>query len=228
MSGHETPEEKKYIKELERRINPENSSLEELLELSILYIEPSHREDEAITLLKTVLKRDPENEKAKILYSYCCLHYLMDKDSLIYAEKLLNEVIDGNGNNKGAAYNLLPGVLLDIGRVSKKEKINYFALSVKCEPKWVNNHFSLAFTYRQAGRLEEAIEELKIALENLVSPDPSWSLADEYYESFITGRNGGDSLIKSYLEKSKSELEKKEKKIISKMLKFFKSMFKKN
>jgi hypothetical protein len=30
------------------------------------------------------------------------------------------------------------------------------------------------------------------------------------------------------LEKSKSELEKKEKKIISKMLKFFKSMFKKN
>jgi hypothetical protein len=52
MSGHETPEEKKYIKELERRINPENSSLEELLELSILYIEPSHREDEAITLLK--------------------------------------------------------------------------------------------------------------------------------------------------------------------------------
>ena len=69
---------------------------------------------------------------------------------------------------------------------------------------------------------------MKIALENLISPDPSWSLADEYYESFITGRNGGDSLIKSYLEKSKSELEKKEKRRISKILKFFKSIFKKN
>lgn len=226
MSGHETPDEKKYIEELEGKVNLKRSPIKELLELSILYIEPSHREDEAISLLKAVLKRDPTNEMAKVLLSYCYIHYLMDKDSLIYAEMLLKEVIESKINNIGDAYNLLPCVLDELGKISLNEKIDYFELSVKFNPNWVNNHYNLAFTYRQAGRLVEAIKELQIAIKNLVSPEPSWSLADEYYESFITGRNGGDSLLKSDLEKIKRELKKKDKRVISKIVIFFKSILK--
>lgn len=231
MSGHETPEEKKYIEDLEKKIDLDKSSIEAILELSILYIDPSHREDEAITLLKTVLKRDPKNEKAKILLAHCCIHYLMDRNSLLYAEKLLNEVISGNGNYIGAAYNLLPSVLGDLYKIPISEKINYFELSVKYEYSWVSNHYNLAFSYKQAGKFEEAISEIKKAIEHVVPPDLKWSLAETYYEGLITGLGEDDTFLRSELNNIEREFEKKKRRDIKRILKnvvfFIKSIFKK-
>lgn len=231
MSGHETPEEKKYIEDLEKKIDLDNSSIEAILELSILYIDPSHREDEAIMLLKTVLKRDPKNEKAKILLAHCCIHYLMDKNSLLYAETLLNEIISGSGNYIGAAYNLLPSVLGELYKIPISQKINYFELSVKNEYSWVSNHYNLAFSYKQAGRFEEAISEIKTAIRNVVPPDPKWSMAETYYEGLITGRGENDFFLRSELYNIEKEFEKKNRRNIKKKLKnvvsFIKSIFKK-
>jgi hypothetical protein len=91
--GHATLEEKRVIKELEEKIDVNKSPIGKLIELSLLYIEPCHNYEKAIELTKLILIRETENEMAKILMAFCCIHYLMSKDDLEYAEKILNEVI---------------------------------------------------------------------------------------------------------------------------------------
>jgi len=196
MWGHATIEEKKIIQELEKKIDFTGSPIESLIELSILYIEPCHNYEKAIELIKSILVRDPENEMAKILMAFCCIHFLMLDADLEYGEKLLNEVISNGNENKGAAYKLLAEVLKDLDKVTFEEEINYLELSVKYEPNWSSNHEVLSTIYEKVGNFQKALEHMRIAISNISGENNDWSLAQYYYESIMTGRVS----VRKYLE----------------------------
>jgi len=205
MWGHANLEEKRVIQELEEEINVNKSPIGKLIELSLLYIEPCHNYEMAIELIKSILRRDRDNENAKILMAFCCIHYLMSKSDLEYAEKILNEVITTGKKNKGEAYMLLAEVLQDLGKLKLKEEINLLELSVKFEPEWVSNHYLLSYAYEKMENLEKAIEHMNIAIKNLVDEKSNWSIAQYYYESFMTGRVS----VRNYLEMDLKEMIKK-------------------
>lgn len=188
MWGHATLEEKKLIQELEKKIDVNKSPIEKLIELSILYIEPCHNGEKSVEIIKSILKRDQNNEEAKILMAYSCINYLMSKDDLENGEKILNEVISHGDKKKGAAYKLLAEVLQDLGKLKLEEEINYLELSVEFEPNWVSNHYVLSHAYEKIGNLKKAIDHMNIAIQNVVEKEDDWSLAQYYYESFMTGR----------------------------------------
>jgi hypothetical protein len=56
------------------------------------------------------------------------------------------------------------------------------------EPDWVSNRQDLPWAYSEAGRHQEAAEQLERALRSVLTADPSWGLARRSYEESITGR----------------------------------------
>jgi tetratricopeptide (TPR) repeat protein len=191
MNGHASAEELELIKRLEAGIDLKESSTKDLLELGQLYIEPSHREAEAIQLFETVLQRDPYNASAKFWLAYCCVHYLMDEDALQRATDLLESVIErGDGEEYTSAAYMLLAEVLEEGDLSTERKIQLLEASVGYEPDWVYNHQSLAWAYMEAGKPSDALEQINQALSNVKSPDPEWSVTKWNFEETISGRIG--------------------------------------
>jgi hypothetical protein len=48
----------------------------------------------------------------------------------------------------------------------------------------------LAWAYKQAERPLEALEQLRRALVNVITPEPTWSITTHNFEESITGRIG--------------------------------------
>ena len=190
MNGHAGNEEIEVVRRLESRMELGSSSINDLLELAQLYIEPVHREAEAIAILEAVLKRDPDNSFAKFWLAYCCLHYLMDPAAIRKAKELLESVIQADPQHAGAAYMLLAEVLEEEGNLPVDQKIEMLEKSVALEPDWVFNRQSLAWAYRQTGKFSKALEQIEKALSNVTQPDPSWSITRRNFEESITGRIG--------------------------------------
>ena len=190
MSGHANEEEIQVVQQLESSIDFDTSPINDLLELGQLYIEPCHREGEAIAIFEAVLRRDPRNAHAKFWLAYCCLHYLMDPDSLRRAADLLESVIQEDPQHAGAAYMLLAEVLDEAGNLPLNRKLQLLEASVHREPGWVFNRQSLAWAYTEAGRYSDALAQLRIALANVTKADPSWSISTRNFEESITGRIG--------------------------------------
>jgi tetratricopeptide (TPR) repeat protein len=201
----------KLVERIEAVVDLEESPIEDLLELGQLYIEPCHREAEAISLFEAVLRRDHNNACAKFWLAYCCLHYLMDQDALRRAITLLESVTEGGDTQyTGAAYMLLAEVREEEGSLSTDKKIQLLEASVSYEPNWVYNRQSLAWAYMEAGRHSDAIEQINHALANVRTPEPEWSVTKRNFEESITGRIGH-----RVTERLASDLEKVQEKIKS-------------
>lgn len=190
MTGHASAEELELVRRLESTVDPVAGPVDDLLELAQLYIEPCHREADAIRLLEAALRRDPDDARARFWLAYCCLHYLMDPDALRRAAALLGPVIEKDPQRAGAALMLLAEILEEQGALPLDRRIALLEASVRSEPEWVHNRQSLAWAYKEAGRLSDALAQIRAALTNIASPDPAWTVTRRNFEESITGRTG--------------------------------------
>ena len=190
MSGHESKEEAELIGRLEANLDLNQSPIEDLLELGQLYIEPAHREDEAIRLFEAVLRRDPDNAAARFWLANIYLRYLMDQEALKRAVELLGPVLEDGSSYTGAAFMLLAEILEEPGDLPLERKIQLLEASAELEPEWVYNRQSLAWAYSEAGRFAEALAQLQRARANVIPPDPNWTLTRRNFEESVTGRAG--------------------------------------
>jgi tetratricopeptide (TPR) repeat protein len=189
MAGHPNSCELKFVNRLEASINVESSPIQKLLELGQLYIEPCHRETDAISIFEVILRRDPNNSSAKFWLAYCCIHYLMDNKSLQRAVSLLNSVITYDHGFVGAAFMLLAEALNDVGNFPLNDKIRLLESSVSYEPNWVYNRYYLALAYKQNGYIYDAMSQLQRALQNVMVDKPQYlDINTRYFEESITGR----------------------------------------
>lgn len=186
MSGHAAPEELREIETREAELDPATSPVADLLELGLLYLEPAHREEDAIRLFESILARDPDHGPARLWLAYSLLHYAMDQPSLARAQDLLTPLLDA-GTYGGAAHMLLAEVRDEQG-ADVGERIRLLEASVAQEPDWVSNRHDLAWAYSAAGRHDAAAEQLEQALEAIRAEDPSWTAAERSYDQSITGR----------------------------------------
>lgn len=186
MTGHATAAEAREIESREATLDRATSPVGELLELALLYLEPAHREDEAIELLESIVARHPQHAEARVWLAYALLHFGMDQDSLARAREVVTPVLE-NTSHAGAAYMLL-GEIGEEDGVEVAERIRLLEASVAAEPEWVNNRHDLAVAYFEAGRSEDATAQLEAALGSIRGEDPDWSLARRSYEESLTGR----------------------------------------
>jgi thioredoxin-like negative regulator of GroEL len=198
--GHADGQEREVVADLLRRIVPEESPTQDILDLALLLIEPCHREHQAIPLIEAVLKRAPSNGRAKILLAHCCIGYLVERPALKRAKALLASVIDTDPEYRGAAYMLLAEALYDMGKLPIGKEIRMLESSVACEPEWVYNRYRLAGAYKRVGRFSDAVDQMQRAVANIKDADPQWTLSDYYFESIITGRVERD-FIESELQR---------------------------
>ncbi|MEK7528604.1 MAG: hypothetical protein AAB592_02475 [Patescibacteria group bacterium] len=199
----------KRVESLEKTLNLAESSLNTLLELAQLYIEPCHRESDAIQLYETILKRDPQNSAAKFWLSYCCIWYLMDKDALKRAVALLENIIATDKNFSGAACILLAEAMGDLYNLPMEEKIKFLEASIQYEPNWVYNHLYLAWAYQAAKRYHDALNQTELALANFKKYGVDFVDDNSIFENEITGR------ASRYVEEKLKELIIKVEKILS-------------
>jgi hypothetical protein len=212
--GHATPDEKQHVQELEARVNAETSPLDQILELALNYIEPCHREDQAVSLLQEILKREPEHSAAKIWISYCCRWALMSPEWQHYAQGLLQEVVAREPNPEliAGAYYMMAQLESELAfpKWNAPEvvarQIELLQASIKHAPHWFYNHFMLAWLLKDSGRLAEAIEEMQTGIDNIIEPDPHWDAPTLYFEAYITWRLAKPDSFQRDLDKIKAEL----------------------
>jgi tetratricopeptide (TPR) repeat protein len=188
MGDHADSDQASAVYALEATIDPERSPVEDLVRLGLLYIEPCHREDDAIILLEAALKRVPGHACAKIWLAYCCIHHLLDEAALARARRLMESVLEAGSDERGAAYLLLAEAGRDLGDLPLTEEVALLEASVQQEPGWVSNRESLAWVYAQTGRRADALAQLRAALRNIRPLREGAGVAEEMYEQSITGR----------------------------------------
>lgn len=196
MAGHATPEEEKRIDELKRRVDPEASSIEDVLALALSYIEPIHEEDQALCLLEVILRRDPRNSLAKIWIAHCYIHYLMNRKVLERAKVLMESVIKDDPKYAAAAYILLTSILRDLDGITPEHEISLWEAAIDCEPDWPNSHYGLAWAYLKLGRRADAIKEMERAMANNKGPYSGDDIIEEMFETSITGRYADPEFLK--------------------------------
>lgn len=188
MRGHSTDQEQRQLAELEGHLDFNKSSIEELLTLGLLYIEPAHEEENAIRCFEATLEREPDCALARIWLAYCLQHCGMDRESLRKALAVLLPLHAEDSPERGAALMLSVLIARDQGVINLESSVAMMEESVSSEPRWVSNRQLLAELYRRCSRKEEAIEQIRLALLNVMSPNSSWSILHKNYETFITWR----------------------------------------
>lgn len=187
MTGHETPEQRREIDERAAAVDPRTSPVEELVDLALLYLEPAHREDEAIDLLEAAVDRDPLHQAARIWLAHTLLHVRMDAVAVERAREVLTPLL--TVPTAAGAANLLLAEIREEQGADLDERIALLESSVAREPDWVSNRHDLAWAYSDAGRHADAAEQLERALRSVVPVDPAWDAARRSYEESITGRS---------------------------------------
>lgn len=211
--GHATPEEQQHIQEMENRLDTATSPLDEVLELALLYIEPCHRGETAVSLLQAILKRHSSHSLAKLWLAYCCRWVLMSPEWQRYAQGLLQEVVAGESDPQlvGGAYLLLAQLARELAFPKWNEpealshQIELLEASIEHAPQWCNNHVALAWILKDAGRLREAAEHLQAGISNITGRDLSWNLLRLYFEAEITGRAAGADFLRRKLDEINAE-----------------------
>jgi tetratricopeptide (TPR) repeat protein len=201
MTGHASARQREQIAYLEASIDLDKGPVDQLVKLAILYIEPMHQEDKAIELFKAILARYPEHGEAVYWLSYCYLHYLMDDAALREAKRLLYDHIHSHKASSGAHYALLAEVINELNGAWRQpdtgtgdpadwlaEVTFLLEESVRLEPNWVSNRVSLSWAYERLDRINEAIEQLGLAKQNIVAVDESWDSNTYFIEESVSGR----------------------------------------
>ncbi len=210
--GHATPEEQQQIQALEVRVDAATSPLDEVLELALLYIEPCHRAESVASLLQAILQREPNHSLAKIWMAYCCRWTLIAPEWQRYAQGLLEEVVVSEPDPE-----LVAGAYLMLAQLSRElafpkwnepepltRYIELLYASIQRAPDWCDNHMTLAWIFKESGRLSEAIEHLQQAIDNITGRDPSWDTPTQYFEAYITGRSSDAEYLRRKLDEMKA------------------------
>lgn len=186
MTGHATSSELQEIQRLEANLDLSLNSVDDLMQLALLYMEPAHREEEAIQLLEAVISRDPLIGEARIWLAYVLLHYKMDSVSLSRAIEVLTPLLE-DPTFDGPASMMVAEVLEEQG-ADLGDRIQFLEMSVAKEPSWVNNRQDLAWAYSASGRSEDARRQLELALGSVRRANPAWGVHRRNFEESITGR----------------------------------------
>src|SRR6202165_707370 len=167
MTGHATPAEEAEASRLRLRVEEGLASIDEQLELACLLMEPLHQEDQAVNVLRTILRRDPACWIARVWLAYCDLQYFMDDESLRAGSQLLEQMHSDDAQAKAASLMLRAGLGGAGDTISSADAIRLLEESVAAAPWWVNNRWSLAVRLAAAGRLLEADEQFAAAQQNV-------------------------------------------------------------
>ena len=204
--GHETEKDIIKVNRLEENLDLEKTEIKKIIEVASFYIEPFHQEDKAMEMLKTIMKREPDNEIAKLWLSYCYIHYSMDEVSLIQAKELLESIIVNSFTvQKGAAKMMLAETLDDLEAVTLHEQTKLLEESVLLEKNWVKNRYILGGLYKRLGKLSEAMEQLEKAFDRLLPYNDKLPNDEILFETEITGRFIDENFLKKEKERFLNE-----------------------
>lgn len=186
MSGHASPDQLADINVRAAALDPATSPPTDLIDLALLYLEPAHREDDAIELLEITLSREPNNGDATIWLAYALVHVRLDQAAMNRATDLLTPLLDDRTH--AAAAHLLLAEVRDEQGADVAERIALLERSVALAPDWVNNRQDLAWAYSEADRQADAAAQLNQAITAIRAADPSWTIQQREFEESITGR----------------------------------------
>lgn len=189
MTGHATPQERAIIDQLAATISVNESPLPDLVRLARLYVEPDHREEEAMAFLERVLERDPDYAEAKFWLAYCFRQFMPTRELMARAKSLLLDLTESPTVFAAAAWSSLPSLLADEGDVSPGERIRCYSRSVELQPAWVENHIRLANALLEIGEADNARRHAERALRNRLDAAQRFEAeVDNMFEDRITGR----------------------------------------
>jgi hypothetical protein len=185
-NGHATPGEVEELDRLRVRVKG-NVSLDDLLDLGQLYLEPFHREEIGVAIARLALMLCPGNARASTIFAHGVMVIEPTDPSLREAAALLRAVPDTAHKYKAAANVLLSGILQDLDELDPAEELRLLEQSVSMAPSWVRNRLFLAEALAAAGRVHEAHHQVEAASGNLLNPE-GISVIDRSFHDLFTGR----------------------------------------
>jgi len=185
MTGHATIEESVELTERLQAYSPGTSSSAEGLELALLLVEPHHREEEALEILRSLIDVAPDFEEARIWYAYLLVHYQLDEEAFEGARSVLRPLLGSRPESEAAALHLLSYIESELDGVDPVPGLRR-ALSL-C-PDWVLPRWVLAKELAAKGETKAALDHLQRARASLTTEDPRWSQHRREFERSITGR----------------------------------------
>jgi tetratricopeptide (TPR) repeat protein len=196
MNGHATANDMKLVREYEARVRCGGAASRDQITLALLYWEPCHREEEAISVLENLIQSETQNNLAKLWLAYLEIFYRSVYDPsgtpLNRAIELLGDIVRSDPDYAAAAQIVLEGAFshLDPKTEMHSRRIQALEDAVRLRPDWVHNHYYLAALYAKMGRYDEALVHLERARENVLPAATEMDYPDRQFEIFITGRLG--------------------------------------
>jgi len=187
MGAHTTAEQANRIRILEEKERAGSASCDELLDLSLLALEPQHDGFRAAELLGRV---DAEcgDPRAKLWLAFTCIYELMDQGSLRSAIKACGGLLELSENVKlrAAAWMLRAAALRHLSPV--EDVRTDVEQSVRLAPEWIANRQLLAEVLSERGDRGGAEEQLKQALTNVQQMSPPESYEQYMFQLLITAQ----------------------------------------
>jgi Tfp pilus assembly protein PilF len=198
--GHASPREMERITALEAKLRSQAISLDEQLELALLYLEPGHEAIRTTELLQEILAHHPEHNLARIWLAYCFIYEWMDEESLKNAVGLCDLLSDECVPTKLRAAALLLKAAALRQLPGGDDPLPLLLQSIELEPNWISNRQMLASVYQERGDRKAAEEQLHRAME------VRGNYANHLFDRLIAGRS--DYRIGDGLEEQLRELGK--------------------
>ena len=205
------PNDQKLYAELIEKRGKDSVSNDEVIDLGSLYIRMQD-EESAFNLYKELLKKEPNNIKANLWYSYWYLQYRPGNEKeLRWVIEIANKFIGFNSDLASVGYRIKEFAVSDINYKNSKDRISLLKKAIDICPNWSMSHECLATVYFYANLKREALKHFQLALENLLGISNSdWGPAEQDFHHYFTGHahskeNNKGLLLK--IEKLKKELE---------------------
>lgn len=187
MDGHATVEQNRRIRLIEEKRHAGSATCDELLELSLLALEPKHDGFRAAELLARV---DAEygDPRAKLWLAFTCIYELMDQTSLRTAVSACGVLISSASNVEllAAAWMLKAAARRHLS--AAEDVRNDIEQSVRLAPAWIGNRQLLAEVLREGGDRRGAEEQLRQALTNVRQMPPTTSYEEYMFQLLITAQ----------------------------------------
>jgi hypothetical protein len=186
--GHATTAERARIDSLEIKLQRSSITLEELLDLALLHLEPMHKATRAAGLFRQVIASDAQgSEVARLWLAYCLIYEFMEERFLKEAMSLCDRLLSpGNAADlRAAAWMLKATALRDSG--VEPFPFNELFESLKAAPL-ITTRRLLADLFRDRGDLARAREQLELALSIPLVDVSDMPLEREMFEMLVTGR----------------------------------------
>jgi hypothetical protein len=206
MLGHGTIEQNDRVRMLEARVRNGTASCEELLELSLLMLEPQHDPFHAVELF-TLVTAKCGDLRAKLWLAFTGIYQIMDDDALETAIKLCDELIQTEGLKlRAAAWMLKAAARRNLSSVVDVR--SDLEQSIILAPEWIGNRLLIAQVLSEHGDRKAAEEQLRQALANIHEMAPTEDYEQYMFELLITAeRSAGvaERLARKLEELSRSK-----------------------